>query len=59
MFRITSLYLDVRYLRTKGQVISKGIFGILNSSKKTYEEIQLNYTMIPQVDLFSFGFRKN
>ena len=43
MFRITSHYLDVRYLRTKGQVISKGFFGILNSSKKTNEETQLNY----------------
>ena len=43
MFMITSLYLDVRYLRTKGQVISKGIFSIFNSSKKTYEEIRLNY----------------
>ena len=28
---------------TKGQLISKGIFGILNSSKKTNENIQLYY----------------
>ena len=28
---------------TKGQLISKGVFGILNSSKKTNEKIRFNY----------------
>ena len=37
----------------KGQLISKGLFGILNSSKKRTKKIDLT-TMIPQVDLFSF-----
>ena len=30
-------------LDVKGQLISKGLFGILNYSKKTNEQIQLNY----------------
>ena len=42
----------------KGQLISKGLFGILNSSKKRTKKFDL-ITMIPQVDLFSFGFWKN
>ena len=32
-----------RLLKAKGQLISEGLFGILNSSKKTNEEIRLNY----------------
>ena len=42
----------------KGQLISKGLFGILNSSKKRTKKFDLT-TMIPQVDLFSFVFWKN
>ena len=39
----------------KGQLISKGLFGILNSPKKRRKEFNF-ITMIPQVDLFSFVF---
>ena len=39
---------------SKGQLISKGLFGILNSPKKRMKEI--NFTTIPQVALFSFVF---
>ena len=38
---------------TKGQLISKGLFSILNSSKKRTKKFNLT-TMIPQVDSFSF-----
>ena len=47
---------DLRY--HKGQLISKGLFGILNSSKKRTKKFDFT-TMIPQVDLFSFVFWKN
>ena len=40
---------------TKGQLISKELFGILNSSTKRTKQFDLT-TMIPQVDLFSFVF---
>ena len=40
----------------KGQLISKGLFGILNSSKKTNEKIHLILSRIPQIDLFLFIF---
>ena len=40
---------------TKGQLISKGLFGILNSPKKRTKNFDFT-TMIPQVDLFSFVF---
>ena len=39
----------------KGQLISKGLFGILNSHKKRTKKFDFT-TMIPQVDLFSFVF---
>ena len=42
----------------KGQLISKGLFAILNSSKKQTKKFDLT-TMIHQVDLFSFVFWKN
>ena len=45
-------------INTKGQLISKGLFGILTSSKNQAKEVDLT-TMIPQVDLFSFIFWKN
>ena len=39
----------------KGQLISKGLFGILNSPKKRTKKY--DYTiMIPQVDFFSIVF---
>ena len=41
----------------KGQLISKGLFGILNSLKKRAKKIDFT-TVIPQVDLFSFIFWK-
>ena len=40
---------------SKGQLISKGLFGNLNSPKKRTKKFDFN-TMIPQVDLFSFVF---
>ena len=41
----------------KAQLISKGLFDILNSSKKRRKKF--NFTaMIPQVNLFSFVFWK-
>ena len=40
---------------TKGQLISKGLFGILNCPKKRTKKFEFT-TMIPQVDLFSFVF---
>ena len=40
------------WLDAKGQLISKGFCGILNSPKKQYDFT----TMIPQADLFSFAF---
>ena len=40
---------------TQGQLISKGLFGILNSPKKRTKKIDFT-TMIPQVDLFLFVF---
>ena len=43
---------------SKGQLISKGLFDILNSSKKRMKKFN-STTMIPQVDLFSFVFWKN
>ena len=45
----------IRQRVAKGQLISKGLFGILNSSKKRTKRFDLT-TMIPQVDLFSFVF---
>ena len=47
---------DLRY--HKGQLISKGLFGILNSSKNEQKKFALT-TMIPQADLFLFVFWKN
>ena len=46
------------YLLTKGQLISKGLVGILNSFKKRTKRSDLQ-VMMPQVDLFSFVFWKN
>ena len=37
------IFLKTIKVHTKGQLISKGLFGILNYSKKTNEQIQLNY----------------
>ena len=47
----------VLWLDGKGQLISKGLFGILNSSKKQMKKFNFA-TMIPQVDLFLFVFWK-
>ena len=41
--------------KTKGQLISEGLFNILNSSKKQTKTFNLT-TMIPQVDLFFVHF---
>ena len=41
----------------KGQLISKGVFGILNSLKKWTKKLNFT-TMIPQVHLFLFVFVK-
>ena len=48
----------VLWLDGKGQLISKGLFGILNSSKKQTKKFDFITGMIPQVDLFSFVFWK-
>ena len=40
---------------TKGQLISKCLFGIFNSSKKGTKKFDLT-TMVPQVEFFSFVF---
>ena len=37
------IFLKTIKVHTKGQLISKGLFGILNSPKKTNEKIRLNY----------------
>ena len=46
---------------SKGQLISKCLFGIFNSPKKTNKNIRLYYNamVVPQVELFSFVFWKN
>ena len=58
---IDSYAIDIGYkkwtLITKGQLISKGHFAILNSSIKRTKKFDLT-TMISQVDLFSFVFWK-
>ena len=42
---------------SKGQLISKGLFDILNSSKKRMKKFDLT-TMVPQVNLFLLVFSK-
>ena len=49
---------QIQCCKIKGQLISKGLFGILNSPKKRTKKFDLT-TMIPQVELFSFVFWKN
>jgi hypothetical protein len=39
----------------KGQLISKCLFGIINSPKKRTKKLDFT-TMVPQVELFSFVF---
>ena len=39
----------------KGQLISKGLFGMLNSSKNITKKMDPT-TMKPQIELFSFVF---
>ena len=41
--------------KTKGQLILKGLFSIVNSPKTRTKQFDFS-TMIPQVDLFSFVF---
>ena len=43
---------------TKGQLISKCLFGIFNSPQKTNEKFNIA-TMVTQVELFSFSFWEN
>ena len=43
---------------TKGQLISKCLFGIFNSPKKQTKKFNFT-TMVPQVELFSFFFWEN
>ena len=50
------IYLEGHFFTLlKGQLISKGLFGILNSPKKRTKKLDFT-SMIPQVDLFSFVF---
>ena len=46
-------FCDTSIHKTKGQLISKGLFGILNSPKKRTKKFSFT-TIAPQVDLFSF-----
>ena len=46
---------NTNLLISKGQIISKAYYGILNSSKKQMNKFDFT-TMIPQDDLFSFVF---
>ena len=46
------------YCLDKGQLISKGLFGILNSPKKQTKKIDFT-TMVPHVKLFLFIFWEN
>ena len=48
--------LSLTHCGTKGQIISKGHFGVFNSSKKQTKIFDFTTTMIPQVDFFSFVF---
>jgi hypothetical protein len=43
---------------SKGQLITKCLFGVLNSSKKQTKKFDLT-TMISQVEFFLFVFWKN
>ena len=54
LIAITKLH-QISLVFIKGQLISKGLFGILNSPKKRTKKFEFT-TMIPQVDLFSFLF---
>ena len=45
----------IKWSNTKGHLISKGLFGILNSPKKQTKKFDFT-TIIPQVNLFSFIF---
>ena len=52
------LFRWIYYCHSKGQLISKCIFGIFNSPKK--QTIKFDFTtMVPQVELFSFVLWKN
>ena len=47
----------MKFETSEGQLISKGLFGILNSPKKQTKKFNFS-TMIPQVHLFLFIFRE-
>ena len=53
MFEICPL--EILFTKGQCQLISKGLFGVLNSSKKQAKKFELT-TMIPQADLFLFVF---
>ena len=50
-----SLPFPENHICTKGQLISKGLFGILNSSKKQTK----TFDFTTMIDLFKFVFWKN
>ena len=56
---LARIYPDARqfskYMNSEGQLISKCLFGVFNSSKKRTKKIALS-TMIPQVKLFCVRF---
>ena len=52
---LQGLLLLKQLTQIKGQLISKGLFAIINSSKKRTKQFDLT-TMIPQVDLFLLIF---
>ena len=51
-------YVLFMYISTKGQLISKCLFGIFNSPKKRTNKFDFT-TLVPQVELFSFIFWEN
>ena len=51
-------YFIICIMIAKGQLISKGLFGILNSPKKRAKKFVFT-SMIPQVDFFPFVFVRN
>ena len=46
------------FIASKGQLISKCLFGIFNSPKKRTKKFDFT-TMVPQIELFSFVFWEN
>ena len=57
-YLLSSIYLVNKKNYSKGQLISKYLFGIFNSPKKRTKKFDFT-TMVFQVELFSFVFWEN